>query len=65
MFTSDSSIGCLIGNLKKGAALKLKRALREDGEQAKFAENLRASPFNKDISNKTTFSLIHLDGQYL
>jgi hypothetical protein len=31
--------------------------------QAKFAENLRASPFNKDLSNETTFSLIHLAGQ--
>jgi hypothetical protein len=32
---------------------------------AKFAKNLRASPFNKDLSNETTFSLIHLAGQYL
>jgi hypothetical protein len=33
--------------------------------RAIFAENLRSSPFNKDLSNETTFSLIHLDGQYL
>jgi hypothetical protein len=26
----------------------------------KFAENLPFSPFNKDLSNETTFSLIHL-----
>jgi hypothetical protein len=30
----------------------------------KFAENLRASPFTKDLSNETTFSLVHLAGQY-
>jgi NAD(P)-dependent dehydrogenase (short-subunit alcohol dehydrogenase family) len=28
-------------------------------------KNLRASPFNKDLSNATTLSLIHLTGQYL
>jgi hypothetical protein len=33
--------------------------------QAKFAENLPASPFNKDLSNETTFGLINLAGQYL
>ncbi len=32
---------------------------------AKFAEKLRASLFNKQLSKKTTFSLIHLAGQYL
>jgi hypothetical protein len=38
---------------------------RGGGGRAKFAENLCASPFNKDLSNQTTFSLIHLGGQYL
>jgi hypothetical protein len=28
-------------------------------------ENLRASPFNKNLSNETTFSLIHLAKQSL
>jgi hypothetical protein len=32
------------------------------GGWAKLAENLRASYFNKNISNETTFSLIHLAG---
>jgi hypothetical protein len=35
---------------------------------SKFAENLRTSPLNKDLSNEsneTTFSLIHLTEQYL
>jgi hypothetical protein len=49
---------------KQGGALKL-LGLSEDGGRAKFAENFRASPFNKDLSNETTFSLIHLAGQYL
>jgi hypothetical protein len=31
----------------------------------KLAEILRASPFNKELLNETTFSLIHLAGQYL
>jgi hypothetical protein len=35
------------------------------GGRAKFAENLRASPLNKDLSNETTFGLIPLAGQYL
>ncbi len=30
-----------------------------------FYEILRASPFNKELTNDTTFSLIHLAGQYL
>jgi hypothetical protein len=30
----------------------------------KFAKNLRAFPFNKDLSNETTFSLIHIAEQY-
>jgi hypothetical protein len=29
------------------------------------SENLRSSPFNKDQSNETAFSLIHFAGQYL
>ncbi len=35
------------------------------GGRVKLAENLRASPFNKDLSNETTFSQIHLVGQVL
>ncbi len=35
------------------------------GGWAKFAENLHASPINKDLSKETTVSLIHLAGQYL
>jgi hypothetical protein len=41
------------------------KGLSEDGWQAKFAENLRATLFNEDLPNETTFSLIHLPGQYL
>jgi hypothetical protein len=37
----------------------------QDGRRAKFAGNLRTSPFNKDLSNETAFSQIHLNGQYL
>jgi hypothetical protein len=35
------------------------------GGRAKFAENFRASPFNKDLSHETAFSVIYLAGQYL
>jgi hypothetical protein len=31
----------------------------------KLVENLRAFPLNKNLSNETTFSKIHLTGQYL
>jgi hypothetical protein len=37
----------------------------QDGGWATFLEILRASPFNKDLSNETTFRPIYLDGQYL
>jgi hypothetical protein len=30
------------------------------GGRAKFAENIRASPFNKDLSNETTFNMISI-----
>jgi hypothetical protein len=46
---------------KQGGDLILYRALRGYRGQAKFTENLLASPFNKDLSNEATFSLIHLD----
>ncbi len=32
---------------------------------AKSAENLRDSPFNEELRNDTTFSLSHLNRQYL
>jgi hypothetical protein len=41
------------------------KGFSQDGGRAKIAKNIRASPFNKDLSNDTTFSQIHLDGQYL
>jgi hypothetical protein len=34
------------------------------GGGSKFADNLRASTFNKDLSNWTIFCLIQLAGQY-
>jgi hypothetical protein len=40
------------------------KGLSHDGGQVKFAENLRSSPFNEDLSYETTFQ-IHLTGQYL
>ncbi len=41
------------------------KGLSQDGAQAKFAENLRGSPVNKDLSNETICSQIHLTGQYI
>ncbi len=38
---------------------------QQDRERINVAQNLRASVFNKDLSNDTTFSQIYLDGQYL
>ena len=38
--------------------------LPQDGVQAEITENVRVSPFNKGLAVDTTFSQIHLDGQY-
>jgi hypothetical protein len=43
-------------------ALKHFKGLSQDGGAG---EIFCASPFNKDLLNETTFSQIHLDGQYL
>jgi hypothetical protein len=45
-------------------ARKLKEPLRERG-WLKSVDNLRASPFKRDLSNYTTFSLTNLAGQSL
>jgi hypothetical protein len=50
---------------KNKMAISNFKGLSEAGGWGKFAENLRASPFNKNLSNETTFSQIHLAGQYL
>ncbi len=39
--------------------------LSQDEWQTDFSKNLRASPFNDDLSIDTTFSQIHLAGQFL
>jgi hypothetical protein len=49
---------------QQGGALNFKELSQNVG-RTKLAKNLRASPFNKELSNETTFSLIHLAGQYL
>jgi hypothetical protein len=51
-----------IGLKKQGA---LKQGLSQDEVQVNFAENLRDSTNNKDLSNETTLSLIHLARKYL
>ncbi len=51
--------------IKNEGALLICKGLSEGGGQEKLAENLLASLFYKYISNGTTFSLIHLAGQYL
>jgi hypothetical protein len=40
-------------------ALEDFKGFSQDGERMKFAENLCTSPFNKVLSNDTTFSQIH------
>jgi hypothetical protein len=41
------------------------KGLSQDGRGADFSENLRASLFNKDLSNEPNFRRIHLAGQSL
>jgi hypothetical protein len=40
------------------------KELSQNGGQKIFAENLCASSFNEGLSVDTTFSQIHLDGEY-
>jgi hypothetical protein len=46
--------------MSKEALVKF-QGLSHDGVRAELAENLRTSLFNKDLSNDTTLSQIHLD----
>ncbi len=41
------------------------KGLPKDGARTDFSENFRASPFNEDLLNETTFSQIYLAGQHL
>jgi hypothetical protein len=41
------------------------KGLSQDGGRADFSKNLRASIFNKGLSNEPNFGRIHLAGQYL
>jgi hypothetical protein len=59
------SIGCLIRNLKTRRRSNTLKGSQRTGCGQNALKNLRASPFNKDLSNETTFSPIHLAGQYL
>jgi hypothetical protein len=58
------AIRFLIGNYCMRWCCNFK-GLSKDGDQVKFAENLRGSPCYKDLSNETICSQIHLAGQYI
>jgi hypothetical protein len=61
-----SKLVAQLATKKQGGALILYvKGVSEDEGRAKLAENLldHASPFNKDLSNGTAFSLNHLAGQ--
>jgi hypothetical protein len=47
-----------LGNIKEHSQVP-------GGGYANCFEILRASPFNEDLSNETTFRPIYLDGQYI
>ncbi len=64
VFIAAIPTGLQISNKEQGGALNFK-GLSQDGERLNLTENLRASPFNKELLNETTFTLIHLAGQYL
>ncbi len=63
-FMSALGIRILIAN-SCTRCRKIFEVLSQDELQTKLAENLRASPFNKELSNETSFSMIHLAGEYL
>ncbi len=55
IFIAAIPIGFQIANKKTRRRLNFNfKGLAHNGGQAKLAENLRASPFNKDMSNETT-----------
>ncbi len=51
--------------LMNKVALANFKKLSQDRQRADFTKNLRASLYSRELSNDTTFSQIHLDGQYL
>jgi hypothetical protein len=51
--------------IKNKEELKNFKGLPQDVGPPKYPVNLRDSPFNEDLLNETTFSLIHLARQFL
>ncbi len=54
----------LIANSCQRRRLIFKRLSQDEG-RTDLSKNLRASPFNNDLSIDSAFSQIHLAGQYL
>jgi hypothetical protein len=55
IFIAAIAIGFQIANQKTRKRLNFNfKGLSQNGGRAKLAENLRASPFNKEMSNETT-----------
>ncbi len=64
IFIAAIPIGSQIASQKQGGALNFKMH-SQDGGRTNFSENLHASLFNDDLSNKPSFSQIHLADQCL
>jgi hypothetical protein len=62
IFIAAIKMGSQIANRKIRRHSKTLKALREWGGGAKVSENLRTSPFIKDLSNESTFRQIHFAG---
>jgi hypothetical protein len=58
-------IGFQIAKQKNREALSPLKGFSEDGGVGELFENLHAYPFDKDLSNESSFSQIHLARQYL
>ncbi len=63
-FIPELAIHFWIANSLWGGAVAVKGSHKMDG-YGDFSENLRASLFNKDLSDEPNFRRIHLAGQYL
>jgi hypothetical protein len=61
----NCQIGCLIGHLKKRRRSNTLMGFQRTGGTQNLLKSICASPFIQDLSKKTTFSPIHLAGQYL
>jgi hypothetical protein len=67
VFIKERGVEVYNCQLRSKAPISKKRrrsSTLKGSQRMRGGQNLHASPLNKDLSNETTFCLIHLAGQY-